>query len=111
MKGHTVFKNTKKIKKTYRIHETRISQILFLLIILTSLVGLNPTNVIDAPDGIPVQFDGSNDYVTFGQTPNTLGLSSFTLESWINWTGSGVTTSSGLGGLTSIIPIISKGRG
>ena len=35
-----------------------------------------------------LQFDGTNDYVTFG-TASGLGASQFTLEVWFNWTGGG----------------------
>ena len=56
-----------------------------------------------------LSFDGSNDFVTFGQAPG-LGLSNFTLESWFYWTGQGVALSSGSGGVTGI-PLICKGRG
>jgi hypothetical protein len=56
-----------------------------------------------------IQFDGSNDYITFG-TASTLGTSTFTLECWIYKTGAGITTTTGTGGVTAV-PIISKGRG
>ena len=58
-----------------------------------------------------LQFDGTNDYVTFGQATSTLGAQTFTLECWFNWTGGGVTVSTGTGGLASAIPLITKGRG
>jgi len=56
-----------------------------------------------------VQFDGTNDYVTFGQAPS-LGASTFTLELWFRRDGAGVTTSTGTGGVTAV-PLITKGRG
>ena len=52
----------------------------------------------------------SNAYVTFG-TASSLGTSTFTLEAWVNKTGTGVTTGTGTGGLTAALPIITKGRG
>jgi hypothetical protein len=55
-----------------------------------------------------VQFDGTNDHITFGTAP-TLGASTFTLEAWFKWTGGGVTTSTGA--LTTVIPLVTKGRG
>jgi hypothetical protein len=58
-----------------------------------------------------LQFDGTNDYVTFGAATTTLGAQNFTLECWFKWTGGGVTTSTGTGGLTTVIPLITKGRG
>ncbi len=54
-------------------------------------------------------FDGTNDYVTFGNNP-VLGLGSFTLELWFRRDGPGVTASSGSGGV-AVVPLISKGRG
>jgi hypothetical protein len=58
-----------------------------------------------------IQFDGTNDYVTFGQATSTLGAQRFTLECWFKWTGGGVTTSTGTGGLLTVIPLLTKGRG
>ncbi|HEY5514635.1 MAG TPA: LamG-like jellyroll fold domain-containing protein, partial [Pengzhenrongella sp.] len=34
----------------------------------------------------------------------------FTLEAWVNWTGGGVGTSTGGGGIANAIPVITKGR-
>ena len=67
-----------------------------------------------APVG-PVEaltFDGSDDYVSFGdatQTPE-LGLAQFTLECWFKRTGPGATANTGGGGFQAI-PLITKGRG
>jgi concanavalin A-like lectin/glucanase superfamily protein/List-Bact-rpt repeat protein/fibronectin type III domain protein len=58
-----------------------------------------------------LQFDGTNDYVTFGQATSALGTPTFTLEVWFLRTGNGITTSSGAGGLTSAVPLLAKGRG
>lgn len=57
-----------------------------------------------------LQFNGSNQYVTFG-TATGLGAADFTLECWFKRTGAGVTTSTGTGGLTSAVPLLTKGRG
>jgi hypothetical protein len=46
-------------------------------------------------------------YITFGNN-SQLGLSSFTLEVWVKWTGSGATAQTGGGGVTAI-PVISHG--
>ncbi|MEY2408618.1 MAG: acid phosphatase type 7 [Verrucomicrobiota bacterium] len=56
-----------------------------------------------------LQFDGVNDYVTFGPAPG-LGLSALTLEAWIKRTGAGMASSSGSGGVIAV-PLITKGRG
>jgi hypothetical protein len=54
-----------------------------------------------------LQFDGTNDYVTFGSAPG-LGVTNFTLETWFYWTGGGSYASTGSGGVTAI-PLITKG--
>ncbi len=59
-------------------------------------------------------FDGTNDYVTFGASQGLetgLGVQTFTIEVWFMKTGAGVTTSTGTGGLSSAIPLVTKGRG
>ncbi|MFH1142961.1 MAG: LamG-like jellyroll fold domain-containing protein [Candidatus Eisenbacteria bacterium] len=56
-----------------------------------------------------VDFDGTNDYITFGTAPS-LGASTFTLELWFRRDGTGVTTSTGTGGVTAV-PLLTKGRG
>ncbi len=52
-----------------------------------------------------LQFNGSNQYVTFGPS---LGAEDFTLELWFNWTGGGTTANTGSGGIDAI-PLITKG--
>lgn len=56
-----------------------------------------------------IQFDGANDYVTFGQAAPA-GVSTFTLEIWFYKEGPGVTASTGTGGVVAI-PLLTKGRG
>lgn len=59
-------------------------------------------------------FDGVNDYVTMGAAPelNAGGPPSngFTLECWFRKEGTGITSSSGNGGVTGV-PLFGKGRG
>jgi hypothetical protein len=55
-------------------------------------------------------FNGTNQYVTFG-VADSLGAARFTLECWFYKKGTGKSTTSGSGGITTIIPLISKGRG
>ena len=60
-----------------------------------------------------LDFDGVNDHVTFGAAPMLNIANAFTLEGWIKIEGTGVTTSTGSGGLestTAAIPIVAKGR-
>src|SRR4029077_2379514 len=54
------------------------------------------------------EFDGTNDYVTFGNGAG-LNVTNFTLETWFKRTGPGVGVTTGTGGITSAIPLITKG--
>jgi len=56
-----------------------------------------------------LQFDGTNDHVTFG-TASQLGATTFTIECWFKRTGVGATASTGTGGVTAV-PLLAKGRG
>ena len=57
--------------------------------------------------GAMLRFDGTNDYVTFG-TSSELGLSQFTIETWFKREGTGVSNTTGSGGVT-VVPLIAKG--
>ena len=57
-----------------------------------------------------LDFNGSSDYVTFGQATDTLGLDVFTLETWFKREGTGDTVSTGNGGVVAV-PLITKGQG
>ncbi len=57
-----------------------------------------------------LEFDGINDYVTFGPAPD-LGLSTFTIECWFKRKGLGKITTTGTGGITDAVPLVTKGRG
>ena len=59
--------------------------------------------------GHAIDLNGSSQYVTFGAAPGLTGQS-LTLELWFRRTGTGVGTSTGTGGITNAIPLISKGR-
>src|SRR6266496_4708253 len=59
--------------------------------------------------GMALQFNGSNQYVTFGAAPG-LGAATFTLETWFKRSGAGIGTSTGSGGIASGIPLVTKGR-
>ncbi|HEV8249301.1 MAG TPA: LamG-like jellyroll fold domain-containing protein, partial [Gaiellaceae bacterium] len=56
-----------------------------------------------------LSFNGSSQYVTMGPAA-TLGAAQFTLETWFRRTGAGVGTSTGTGGITSAVPLVTKGR-
>ncbi len=61
-----------------------------------------------ASSNYAVQFDGANDYVTFGAA-SAVNAASFTIETWFKRTGPGISTSTGSGGLNGI-PLVTKGR-
>lgn len=56
-------------------------------------------------------FNGATNYVTMGAATATLGAQVFTLECWMYRTGIGTATSTGTGGVTNAIPLVTKGRG
>src|SRR5215213_4593014 len=56
-----------------------------------------------------LQLNGSSQHVTFGAAPG-LRATQFTLETWFKRTGAGVGTGTGSGGITSAVPLITKGR-
>ena len=68
---------------------------------------------VDEVDATPeahatgLQFDGTNDYVTFGAAAG-LGLQTFTIETWFKRTGTGVAVSTGSNGVTAV-PLVTKG--
>lgn len=64
--------------------------------------------------GAALQFDGVNDYVTFGNplqldgvTP-VLGAQNFTIETWFKRTGTGVSNTTGSNGV-NLVPLVAKG--
>src|SRR5262245_38330118 len=73
-------------------------------------LGLVASSMAFAQSQRALQLDGSTQYVTFGKA-YPLQASSFTVEIRFKRTGAGVTTStSGTGGWTNIVPLLTKGR-
>ena len=60
-------------------------------------------------DNRALQFNGLNQYVTFGPAPH-LGAETFTLELWFKWDGGGTTVNTGVDGVVAY-PLLTKGRG
>lgn len=58
-----------------------------------------------------LQFNGTNQYVTSGVTPTNsiLNTPTFTVEAWFKRNGTGVSVSTGSGGISAAIPLVSKG--
>jgi len=67
-------------------------------------------NVFTDPAKTALQFDGVNDFVTMGAATSTLGTATFTIECWFKRTGTGVGTGTGTNGITSAIPLVTKGK-
>src|SRR6266516_5121978 len=57
-----------------------------------------------------LDFAGTDAYVNFNN-PAKLHLSTFTLETWFKREGVGITTTTGTGGATNAIPLLTRGRG
>jgi hypothetical protein len=74
---------------------------------LVTTSGVVNVSVVTDPGYGALRFDGTDDYVTMGAAP-ALGVTNFTLECWIYWTGGSGTASSGTGGVTGY-PIVCKG--
>lgn len=64
-------------------------------------------NTASAQSALSFGSNNTNTYVTFGNKP-ALGLSQFTIECWFKRTGTGVSISTGTGGITCI-PLLAKG--
>ncbi|MGZ6299309.1 MAG: LamG domain-containing protein, partial [Candidatus Limnocylindria bacterium] len=76
------------------------------------LIVVAPPARVAAAAGNGLQFNGSSQYVTFGAATGASGLTAatFTLELWFERTGPGAGTTTGSGGITSAIPLLTKGR-
>lgn len=76
-----------------------------IVTLVCMLMGIYTANAQQA-----FEFNGTSQYFTFG-VANGLSSNTFTLECWFYKKGTGSVTSSGSGGITTIVPLISKGRG
>ena len=70
-----------------------------LVLIAAALIGaplsiLQPRPALADAAGTALQFDGTNDYVTFGPAP-ALGVTTMTLEAWVKRASGGATMSTG----------------
>ncbi|HRG51829.1 MAG TPA: hypothetical protein PLL00_03260 [Bacteroidia bacterium] len=75
-----------------------------LPLVLLTILGNNA----NAQSALSFGSNNTTTHVAFGNK-TALGLSQFTLECWFKRTGTGVTTSTGTGGVTTAIPLITKG--
>jgi len=89
-----------------KTHKSLLKMGLFILLIIALSTSLLPNPGV-AQTGL--DFDGSNDYVTFG-VASDMGVQNFTIETWFKREGAGATTSTGSGGITAV-PLVTKGRG
>ena len=81
-----------------------------LIVLVASAVPPSGGSVAAADAGLALQLNGSSQYVRLGAAPG-LGATSFTIETWFKRTGTGVGASTGSGGISSAIPLVTKGRG
>ena len=81
----------------------------FFVIVLALMNGDRPLG--QTPAGNAVDFDGTNDFIALGQASGAsqLGVANFTVELWFKREGAGATTSTGAGGLATIVPLVTKG--
>ena len=86
----------------------RFALIVICFALVLGALGSNRFMVTAATE-YALQFDGVDDRVTFGAAPG-LGAQVFTLELWFMKTGPGVGTGTGTNGLTSAVPLLTKGR-
>lgn len=99
------FFRTEKLQDEFTLQKFKLfSAITSLLTVLL----LCFDNVMIAQSALSFGSNNTTTYVTFGNKP-ALGLSQFTLECWFKRTGTGVTTSTGTGGVTAAIPLVTKG--
>ena len=87
----------------------RSSPILCLLLALP-LLPVAPAAALVPGSEASLSFNGTSQYVGFGDAPTT-GVQSFTIETWFRRTAAGVATSTGTGGLATVVPLVTKGRG
>src|SRR5882672_822306 len=77
------------------------------LCLLVVLLTDGTLRLFSAPEGFAVRFDGLDDRVTFGPAPS-LGVTTFTLETWFRRDGPGATATTGSGGVVAV-PLVTKG--
>ena len=103
-----------KFSKTLKSILGRLFSIFMILAMLFSGVGVSLANAAPSTNALQLVNPTSGQppqYVSFGQATSTLGTAHFTLELWFKRTDVGTTTTTGTGGLTSVIPLMTKGRG
>ena len=105
----TVLRGCRQSKKGEGMKSSRnVRKFLVSTVVSLLFAGFLVTSPATATD-TALDFDGSNDYVTFGNAIE-LGLAQFTIECWFKREGTGVTVSTGTGGVTAV-PLVTKGRG
>ena len=86
---------------------TRITYVVAAVVGVAFLLALPLGNA--AVGGTALQLNGSSQYATLGGSAD-LRSATFTVELWFQRTGAGSPTSTGTGGITNAIPLITKGR-
>jgi Concanavalin A-like lectin/glucanases superfamily/Bacterial Ig domain/Cadherin-like domain/Putative Ig domain/Calcineurin-like phosphoesterase len=102
-----------------RPRTARLGSALFAFVLAATSIGslgtVAPTPVVAAAH-TALEFDGTNDYVSFGQATSTLGAATFTLEAWVNRVPGGDLMGTGTGGIGAgtipqAYPVLTKGCG
>jgi VCBS repeat-containing protein len=99
------------------MRQQKIFRLVAFIIILSLLSSaLGAPQPARAAGNYALQFNGSSQYVTFGQATTTLGVTNFTLEAWVKRASGGTAIGTGTGGLgtgsyPSAYPVLTKGRG
>ena len=83
-----------------------VSFVILTLVLSSGIV--SPRTAVAAAD-TALSLNGSSQYATLGSASD-LRSATFTIELWFKRTGTGAPTSTGSGGLTNIVPLITKGR-
>lgn len=100
-----------------RWRRLRVPSFIVLVGLLVGLLPLGPSASARTPAAdFGLSFDGTDDYVSMGNAGGAavqpLGASQFTLEIWFKRNASFTNfTSTGTGGFTNAIPLLTKGRG
>ncbi len=87
----------------------RFASVICLLLTLPLLPAAPAAALVPGSEA-SLTLDGATEYVGFGNAPAT-GVQSFTIETWFRRTGAGIATSTGTGGLATVVPLVTKGRG
>lgn len=94
------------MKKQRRFHLLVLLAVLLLL--FSAPAGRISASAAPQADSYGLNLGSGTDYITFGD-PSKLDLAHFTIETWFNRTGPGIAYTTGVGGLSQAIPLVTHG--